>query len=170
MSRNRTPGQLKYHREYMSRYRREHAEYRERVNRGRCARQKLNRVATSERWNGWYRKNAENINAKARENARKKRLKIIESLGGKCECCGETYYEFMSIDHRHGDGAAHRKSRSNGKNISLNSINFYNEVLREIASGSDRYRILCHNCNMARGFYGRCPHENKLEIVSGMAC
>jgi hypothetical protein len=21
------------------------------------------------------------------------------------------------------------------------------------------YRVLCHNCNLARGFYGYCPHE-----------
>ncbi len=28
------------------------------------------------------------------------------------------------------------------------------------------FRILCHNCNMARGFYGRCPHEQLLEEVA----
>lgn len=21
------------------------------------------------------------------------------------------------------------------------------------------FRVLCHNCNQARGFYGYCPHE-----------
>ena len=21
------------------------------------------------------------------------------------------------------------------------------------------FQILCHNCNMAKGFYGKCPHQ-----------
>lgn len=24
------------------------------------------------------------------------------------------------------------------------------------------YRVLCHNCNQAIGFYGRCPHASVL--------
>jgi hypothetical protein len=23
------------------------------------------------------------------------------------------------------------------------------------------FRILCHNCNQARGYYGICPHESE---------
>jgi hypothetical protein len=25
----------------------------------------------------------------------------------------------------------------------------------------DRYQLLCHNCNMAKGFYGLCPHQEQ---------
>lgn len=24
----------------------------------------------------------------------------------------------------------------------------------------DGFQVLCHNCNMAKGFYSRCPHNN----------
>jgi hypothetical protein len=27
----------------------------------------------------------------------------------------------------------------------------------------DKYRLLCHNCNMAFGLYGYCPHERERE-------
>ena len=23
------------------------------------------------------------------------------------------------------------------------------------------YQTLCHNCNLAKGFYGQCPHEQE---------
>jgi hypothetical protein len=23
----------------------------------------------------------------------------------------------------------------------------------------DTFQLLCHNCNLARGFYGTCPHQ-----------
>lgn len=26
----------------------------------------------------------------------------------------------------------------------------------------DGFQTLCHNCNMAKGFYGICPHKEKL--------
>lgn len=22
------------------------------------------------------------------------------------------------------------------------------------------FQVLCHNCNMAKGFYGKCPHQS----------
>jgi hypothetical protein len=28
------------------------------------------------------------------------------------------------------------------------------------------FRTLCHNCNLARGFYGYCPHEVTNELYS----
>jgi hypothetical protein len=28
----------------------------------------------------------------------------------------------------------------------------------------DDFRLLCHNCNHARGSYGHCPHERRLGV------
>ena len=25
------------------------------------------------------------------------------------------------------------------------------------------FQVLCHNCNMSKGFYGYCPHEKERE-------
>ena len=86
-----------------------------------------------------------------RESQRKLRLDTIAALGGCCACCGEDTLEFLGIDHiGHGRGnprplletghRAYRKARSDG----------YDRA---------KWRILCHNCNLAVGFYGACPHQ-----------
>jgi hypothetical protein len=33
----------------------------------------------------------------------------------------------------------------------------------------DGFRVLCHNCNQAIGYYGVCPHESELRLVTGVA-
>jgi len=76
---------------------------------------------------------------------------IIKAYGGMCTCCGETIPEFLAIDHIYNDGAKERRSMKSG-------TQFYNK-LRRLGYPKDRYRLLCHNCNMARAFYGKCPHE-----------
>lgn len=69
-----------------------------------------------------------------------------------CKCCGETIYEFLSLDHIDGGGTQHRKS--------LGSKYIISEL---ISLGMPvGYQVLCHNCNMAKGFYGVCPHKQKL--------
>jgi len=72
----------------------------------------------------------------------------IRRLGGACECCGESTHEFLALDHINGGGTAQRKVIS-GK-----------VLVKLVARGQiDGIRLLCHNCNLARGFYGFCPHE-----------
>lgn len=64
-----------------------------------------------------------------------------------CKCCGESIYEFLCIDHVYGGGVQHRKQVG---------TNFY----RWLANNQfpNGFQVLCHNCNMAKGFYGKCPH------------
>lgn len=76
-----------------------------------------------------------------------RRLNVISRYGGRCVCCGESRYEFLAIDHINGGGAEDRK-RSNGNIAKLAESEGYPDTLQ----------ILCHNCNMAKGFYGACPH------------
>ena len=80
------------------------------------------------------------------------RMKIIEHYGGKCECCGETRYEFLAIDHINGDGQERRKKGNTLEYFGIVKNNF--EIDYPI-------RILCHNCNLAYGFYGYCPHQTQ---------
>lgn len=81
---------------------------------------------------------------------RTKRTAAIALLGGCCSCCGESRYEFLAFDHMNNNGAAHRKLVSS--KVFLKLI-----LKREIKD----IRLLCHNCNCARGFYGYCPHERQ---------
>jgi hypothetical protein len=78
------------------------------------------------------------------------RLAAINHYGGKCACCGETNLEFLAIDHINNDGAEHR--RQVGKMI-------YRWLRANNYPGG--FQVLCHNCNMAKGFYGYCPHQGK---------
>jgi hypothetical protein len=78
------------------------------------------------------------------------RLEVLARYGGRCRCCGEQTPEFLAIDHVGGTGAEHRKSDRTAKNI------YY--WLRKHGYPKKGFRVLCHNCNNAVGFYGRCPH------------
>jgi len=79
----------------------------------------------------------------------KARLLVIENYGGKCECCGESFYEFLTIDHKDNSGAKHREE------IGINTIYFW---LVKNDYPKDRFRLLCHNCNYAIAHYGRCHY------------
>ena len=85
-----------------------------------------------------------------------KRLKIrcFQYYGGaypKCACCGENTPEFLSLDHINGGGNSHRKKEKivgNGIYRWLRKNNF-----------PKGFQILCFNCNLAKGFYGKCSHQ-----------
>jgi hypothetical protein len=66
-----------------------------------------------------------------------------------CNCCGEKEIKFLAIDHINNNGAAHRREVGAGTKMWKWIIdnNFPNT-----------FQILCHNCNMAKAFYGECPH------------
>ena len=89
------------------------------------------------------------LNERCKEGHRLVRQIVIMAYGGKCACCGEDRYEFLAIDHKNGGGNAHR--RSTGNHIMTNWL-FKNGF-------PDGFQVLCHNCNMAKAFYGKCPHE-----------
>lgn len=79
------------------------------------------------------------------------RAKVIKGLGNKCECCGETNYEFLQVDHIHGGGRKHR--------ISTNQ-DVYRDIIKQ-GIPKNVYRVLCANCNFSLGVYGHCPHTNQ---------
>ncbi len=96
--------------------------------------------------------NREKTNRLRREEKRRLRLRVIEAYGGHCACCWEATIEFLAIDHIYNDGAAHRAELKKG-----GSYVMYLWLQRN-GFPKDRFQLLCHNCNMAKAFYGRCPH------------
>ena len=99
----------------------------------------------------YYYKNRTAILSKKQEKDRQLKQEVISAYGGKCECCGESHIEFMTIDHIHGDGAEHRARCGKGRKI-------YADIKKQ-GFPKDKYRCLCLNCNIALGFYGYCPHQ-----------
>lgn len=92
-------------------------------------------------------------NKRAKQLSLKYRLEVLIHYGGnppKCACCGETRYEFLTIDHINNDGAKDRKKF-------VNNYAFYRWLIKN--NFPEGYRILCYNCNCSLGHYGYCPHK-----------
>jgi hypothetical protein len=89
----------------------------------------------------------------SREYHRSRRKSVIEYYGGKCACCGETTYEFLTIDHINNDGAKHRKEIRKNLYLWIIQNNF-----------PEGFQILCWNCNCAKGFHGECPHKKLVDV------
>lgn len=84
-----------------------------------------------------------------RAYALRDRLTALAAYGNRCACCGETRPEFLSIDHVNNDGAAHRREIGSGNLPAWLRAHNY-------PAG---FQVLCYNCNMAKAFFGSCPHS-----------
>lgn len=96
--------------------------------------------------------NKEQEQKRDKQRHKETKLMVLKHYGNKCKCCGETQYEFLSIDHINNDGAKHRKQIAQEGGIRdicvwIIKHNFPNFL-----------QILCYNCNCAKQFAGYCPH------------
>jgi hypothetical protein len=94
---------------------------------------------------------------------RRARVMCIEHYSNgknQCSCCGEKHMEFLAIDHIKGGGRKHQKeikSKYSSVPIFLVRNNF-----------PKGFRVLCHNCNSALGYYGYCPHDKEKGLPEGV--
>jgi hypothetical protein len=79
-----------------------------------------------------------------------------------CACCGEGRLEFLAIDHIDGRGGRERRALK-----LASSTQFYRYLERENFPAG--YRVLCHNCNSALGWYGYCPHASADQAAKTLA-
>lgn len=95
------------------------------------------------------------VSGRASRWARK--LTVLKHYGGdppKCACCKEHRVQFLAVDHIKRDGAEHRRQLNiKGGNV------FYGWLVKNAFPPG--FRVLCHNCNMALGIWGVCPHEQE---------
>ena len=68
----------------------------------------------------------------------------------QCTCCGEKEIKFLCLDHIDGGGNKHRKEVGYG-------VKLYLWIIKH--GFPPIFQVLCHNCNLAKGFYGECPHS-----------
>ncbi|MGO9705743.1 MAG: hypothetical protein ACLPYZ_11035 [Limisphaerales bacterium] len=111
---------------------------------------RINPEYEREKRNRWASSNREKQRAAGKKHRLKIRAAVISAYGGKCKCCGEATMEFLSIDHIDGGGKAHRAATHGHTYADL--------FRRKFPKG---YQVLCHNCNLAKGFYGICPHQKQ---------
>ncbi len=101
-----------------------------------------------------YSKNLEYNRQYSIERHRKHKLQVFEHYGMQCSCCGESVYEFLTIDHMNNDGAKHRKAIGEG-----GSAIYHWLVKNDFPEG---FQILCYNCNCGKRINsGICPHQRK---------
>lgn len=109
----------------------------------------LNRKEILQRMKERHLKNRDHDLRVKKQYYRKIRKEVIEHYGGKCACCGETFIGFLAIDHINNDGYKHKKQFGGSMAITY--------WLRQNKYPKG-FQVLCHNCNMAKAFYGGCPN------------
>ena len=101
----------------------------------------------------WRAKNHDHAAAYQSGYKRQKRQEVYDHYGSKCVCCGESRFEFLSVDHTEGGGTRHRRESG------LRGAAIIGWLIKE--GFPEGFRVLCHNCNQATGFYGFCPHQRE---------
>lgn len=100
----------------------------------------------------WRLANKERYNHSQLLLRKRIRENVLRAYGGRnpsCKCCGESTFEFLALDHIDGNGNKDRKLHGTGTQL-------YSYLVKN--NFPKIYQILCHNCNLAKGFYGECPH------------
>jgi hypothetical protein len=100
----------------------------------------------------YHQENREKRLAQFKTRAISLKQEMIAAYGGKCSCCGESRFEFLTLDHVNGGGKSHR-SRVGGGGAHL-----YADLKRR-GWPQGEYQLLCFNCNTAKFYYGTCPHQ-----------
>lgn len=122
----------------------------------RLAHPKTWELISAERTRDYHRqyrqKNRLLLNIKKRLYYTAIRLEGIAAYGGKCQCCGESQVEFLTIDHINGrtDEIKHGGLPLTGKKLWSR--------MKTLGWPKEHYQLLCFNCNCAKGIYGKCPH------------
>lgn len=93
-----------------------------------------------------------------RKVRRELRFRVLRTLGNKCVRCGEDDWKCLCIDHVNGDG---KKDRQINRHQA--TIPYYLSIIKEVEQGSQRFQILCANCNM-RKMYENEEFPNKREF------
>jgi len=105
----------------------------------------------------WRKADPERDRQRTLRYREKLRTKTFERYGTTCQCCGESNWAFLTLDHTDGNGNVHRRALF-GANIGGGQ--FYKHL--RSAGWPDGYQTLCYNCNMAKAHYGVCPHQTRV--------
>ena len=80
---------------------------------------------------------------------------ILERYGRDCACCGESEFNFLTLDHINNDGAQHRREIGGKTGYNMYRWLINNEL-------PDGFQTLCYNCNCGKARNGGiCPHKDK---------
>lgn len=81
------------------------------------------------------------------------RQELLDAYGRRCACCGESEPAFLTLDHINGGGKKDRAQIPDGQR------GLYRK-LKKLGWPTDRFRLLCMNCNFATRRGTPCPHTH----------
>jgi len=112
----------------------------------------------------WKRTNPELARQKDQDYRRRIKQEFVDAYGGKCSCCGETIFEFLTCEHLNNSGKPDRQTGHLG-------IKMYLKAKRE-GYPKDKYTCFCMKCNFAGRFGKKCPHQtfDTSQVMRGLAC
>ncbi len=108
-----------------------------------------------------YKRSDKKRGPKRKLDRKKLRRECLDAYGGVCQCCGECRVEFLCLDHVLGGGNKHRRAMN--KDGKWGGHTLYKWLKDRGFPNDPPLQVLCHNCNMALGFYGYCPHKKIME-------
>lgn len=85
----------------------------------------------------YYHKHRDKYRKSQNEKRRRKRLAVIDYLGGKCVYCGCDNIDAMEINHKNGGGSKEHRKRTRRHKL-------YNEILQ---GKRDDIELTCAICN-----------------------
>lgn len=100
----------------------------------------------------------EYLNKQARARTLLLKLEVVAAYGGRCSCCGVRHFHFLTVEHKDGKGADHRKKLFG--NAGAAGHRFY-LWLKSKGFPKKNLELLCWNCNLAKAIYGKCPHKKR---------
>ncbi len=105
----------------------------------------INKLDNQDRYKNYERKSY-SLDIKRRYNNpyyQKLRREVLKKLGNKCIQCGFSDWRALQIDHVNGGGTKEKKEIKR---------TYHLFVLEEIKKGSNKYQLLCANCNWIKRY------------------
>jgi hypothetical protein len=100
----------------------------------------------------------EKSNIRNREKEKRLGIKLkkecFQYYGNMCKCCGETIFQFLTLDHEDGNGNNHRRKLFKHN---VGGVHMYRWLKKN--NFPKGYSLLCMNCNWAKRYGGICPHK-----------
>lgn len=121
---------------------------------------KLPKWKSTAAYRSYRKRHAANIIVWNKNYRQRLKMATMKAYGGKCVCCGEKRLEFLAIDHIGGRKRGHEIDKLGGTYL-------YQWLRAHGFPKNLHIRVLCHNCNCARGYVGYCPHEKERANEAG---
>lgn len=83
------------------------------------------------------------------------RMEFVLAYGGKCQCCGETEIDLLTIEHIKNSGYRLVRS-SNSKEVI--------KELKRLKWPKGGHTVLCYNCNCSTKMRNPCVHTQEYEM------